>query len=338
MQEGLSEKRLQLIETMSAQSPKREDAEVIVRPLQENDLPEADRICRLAYGTFLEMPDPMTVFGDAEYVRTRWLAGPDAAFGAEVNDELVGSIFATSWGSFGFFGPLSVRPDIWDRGIAKRMLGKTMELFDKWGTKHIALLTFGNSGKHIALYQKFGFWPRFLTPIMSKAVEQKPQAVDWSRFSEVQERERVECLDACSNLTDTIYKGLDVRREIQAVGAQKLGETVLLSDRKKLVGLAVCHCGAGSEAGSGNCYVKFAAVRPSENVRMDFERLLDACEMLATERGMARLVAGMNVARHEAYRVMIERRFRLDFQGVVMQKPNEPAYNRPDVFVIDDLR
>ncbi|MGA8856435.1 MAG: hypothetical protein WB643_04625 [Candidatus Bathyarchaeia archaeon] len=71
---------------------------------------------------------------------------------------------------------------------------------------------------------------------------------------------------------------------------------------------------------------------------MHFERLLDACEMLATKMGMSRLVAGMNVARHEAYRVMIQHGFRIDFQGVAMHKPNEPGYDRPDVFVIDDLR
>lgn len=322
---------------MSAQSPKRAE-EVIVRPLRENDLPEADRVCRLAYGTFLELPDPLTVFGDAEYVRTRWMAAPDAAFGAEVKGELVGSIFATSWGSFGFFGPLSVRPDLWDKGVAKRLLERTMELFDKWGTKHIALLTFANSGKHIALYQKFGFWPRFLTPVMSKAVEQKPQAVVWSKFSDVQVKERAECLDACSSLTGAIYKGLDVRREIQAVDAQKLGETVMLWDRTELIGMAVCHCGAGSEAGSGNCYVKFGAVRPCENARINFGLLLDACEMLATEREMSRLIAGMNVARHEAYRVMIQRGFRIDLLGVAMKKPNEPGYNRSEIFVIDDLR
>lgn len=320
------------------QSPKQAKVEATIRPLREDDLAEADRVCRLAYGTYLDLTEPMTVFGDAEYVRTRWLADPKAAFGAEVNGELVGSNFATNWGSFGFFGPLTVRPDLWDKGIAKRLLERTMELFDSWGTKHTALLTFANSGKHIALYQKFGFWPRFLTPVMSKPVGQKAQTLEWSKYSEVQEKERAKCLDACSNLTSAIYEGLDVRREIQAAHVQKLGETVLLRDRTELVGMAVCHCGAGSEAGSGNCYVKFGAVRPGANVRRDFERLLDACEMHATKVGMSRLVAGMNVARHEAYRVMIQRGFRIDFQGVAMHKPNEPGYDRPDVFVIDDLR
>jgi GNAT superfamily N-acetyltransferase len=324
--------------TMPHQSPKRLKVEPIIRPLLENELTQADRVCRLAYGTYLDLAEPMTVFGDADYVRTRWLADPKAAFCAEVNGELVGSNFATSWGSFGFFGPLTVRPDLWDKGIGKRLLERTMELFESWGTEHMALLTFANSGKHIALYQKFGFWPRFLTPVMSKPVEQKMQAIEWSLYSEVPEKERAKCLDACSKLTSAIYKGLDVRREIHAADAQKLGETVLLWDRGTLVGVAVCQCGAGSEAGSGNCYVKFGAARPGVEVGTNFERLLDACEMLAVRMGMSRLVAGMNMARHEAYRVMIQRGFRIDFQGVAMHKPNEPGYDRPDVFVIDDLR
>lgn len=33
--------------------------EISIRPLQESDIPEADRIFRLAFGTFLNLPDPM---------------------------------------------------------------------------------------------------------------------------------------------------------------------------------------------------------------------------------------------------------------------------------------
>ena len=46
-------------------------ADVSVRPLREGDLSEADRIMRLAFGTFLGLPEPMTFMGDAGYVRTR---------------------------------------------------------------------------------------------------------------------------------------------------------------------------------------------------------------------------------------------------------------------------
>ena len=53
--------------------------------------------------------------GDAAYVRNRWLADPEAAFAAEAAGEIIGSNFATNWGSVGFFGPLTIRPDFWDR-------------------------------------------------------------------------------------------------------------------------------------------------------------------------------------------------------------------------------
>ena len=68
-----------------------------VRPLQENDLPPADRIFRQAFGTFLGLPDPTQFCASADYVRSRWLADPEAAFAAELNGEIVGSNFASNW-------------------------------------------------------------------------------------------------------------------------------------------------------------------------------------------------------------------------------------------------
>ena len=40
---------------------------VLVRPLREEDLPVADHIMRLAFGTFSGLPDPLTFMGDADY-------------------------------------------------------------------------------------------------------------------------------------------------------------------------------------------------------------------------------------------------------------------------------
>ncbi len=40
------------------------------------------------------------------------------------------------------------------------------------GTQHAGLFTFAHSQKHVGLYQRFGFWPRFLTALMSKTPEQ----------------------------------------------------------------------------------------------------------------------------------------------------------------------
>ncbi|HJP90994.1 MAG TPA: GNAT family N-acetyltransferase [Pyrinomonadaceae bacterium] len=321
-----------------SKTEERASLEITVRPLEESDLPAADKIMRLAFGTFIGLPDPMTFMGDANYVRTRWNADPSRAFAAEVNGELAGSNFATNWGSVGFFGPLTIRPDFWDRGVGKRLMEPVMQLFDKWGTKHAGLFTFPHSQKHVGLYQRFGFWPRFLTAMMAKPVEGTTRGTNWTRFSEVPANEHEAILGACREVTDATYEGLDVQHEIRAVAAQDLGDTVLLSDDNQLKGLAVCHVGPGTEAGSDVCYIKFAAVRPGQMAEQEFSRLLDACEELALSRGVSRLTGGVNTARHEAYQKMLARGFRTYMQGVVMSRPNEAGYNRTGVYLIDDWR
>lgn len=309
----------------------------MIRPLQDGDLDAADRVMRTAFGTFLGAPDPMGVFGDADYVRSRFAAAPGWAFAAERDGELVGSVFAARWGSFGFFGPLTVRHDLWDQGIASRLLEPVVELFDSWPVRQAALFTFAQSAKHVGLYQKFGFWPQHLTPVLERAVASVPGAQGLSTYSQIAAGEQDAMLSACRAVTDAVFDGLDLEHEICATDAQGLGDTVLLHDGLKLAGLAVCHCGAG-EARSGLCYVKFGAVRPGPDAAQLFERLIESCEQLAHERGLQRIVAGVNAARHDAYRRLLARGYRTLLQGVVMQRPNEPGYCRPEAYVIDDLR
>ena len=313
-------------------------SEIIVRPLREAELSTADTIMRLAFGTFIGLPDPMAFMGDASYIRNRWFANPAAAFAAEVDGEVIGSNFATNWGSVGFFGPLTIRPDFWDRGVGKRLMEPVMALFDQWQTKHAGLFTFPHSAKHVGLYQRFGFWPRFLTALMSRPVAAIRSAAQWTRFSAVPPAERDAVLRACREVTDAVYEGLDVAHEIDAVAAQNLGDTILSWDNNRLTGLAVCHVGPGTEAGSGKCYIKFAAVRPGPLAEQHFNNLIDACEEMASAQQVSRLAGGVNTARHEAYVQMLARGFQMDMQGVVMSRPNEAGYNRPGVYLIDDWR
>lgn len=84
--------------------------------------------------------------------------------------------------------------------------------------------------------------------------------------------------------------------------------------------------------------VKFGAVRSGTDPWQRFEQLLDLCKTLSAIQGMSRLVAGVNTSRHDAYRRMIARGFRTEITGVAMHKPNEPGYNRPDVYAVDDWR
>ncbi|HEY4128982.1 MAG TPA: GNAT family N-acetyltransferase [Gemmatimonadaceae bacterium] len=319
--------------------------DVTVRPMREDDLGVADHVMRVAFGTFLGMPDPTTFMGDANYVGTRWRADPEAAWVATADDNVVGSNFVSTWGSFGFFGPLTVRPDLWNQRVAQRLLEPVIDTFEARGVTHAGLYTFSHSQKHVALYQKFGFWPRHLIAMLSCAIPDAPPTADHGSladsltlFSGQPVAAQEDTLREARALTNTIYDGLDVSSEIRSVFAQHLGDTVLVRDEGGLVAFAVCHVGAGTEAGSGACYVKFAAAKPGSRAAPEFARLVRACEDFAARRGVARLVVGMNTAREFAYRHLLAHGFRIDRLGVAMERPSDGGYNRRDVHVIDDWR
>src|SRR5271170_6842769 len=247
----------------------------VVSKLDEKDLPDAARIVRLAFGTYLGAPDPETFWSDRDYVHGRRSAPHVASFAAKLDGKLVGSNFATQWGSVGFLGPLTVRPDLQERGIAQALLAKTMEQFESWGTPHVGLFTFSHSAKHVALYQRYGFYARFLTAIMSaKAVRQG--ATGWSRFSALGQAHREEALRPCRDATESIYPGPDLSDEIAATQALGLGDTVLVEGSGGIAAFAVCHYGPRSEAGADTCFIKFGAVRDGHSAEQDYLRLLDA--------------------------------------------------------------
>src|SRR5438093_3408578 len=310
-------------------------ADVTVRPLRESDLAEADRIMRLAFGTFLGLPDPGGFMGDADYIRTRWAAEPAAALAAEVGGRLVGTNFATRWGSVGFFGPLTVDPALWDQGVARALLNETMPLFDRWDVTHAGLFTFPQSPKHLGLYQGYGFQPRFLTPVLARPLSAGPAGgpggagPPGGRWGTVRDATDLGVITAaCARITDATYAGLDVTKEIEAVATQKLGDTVLaLDDAGGVDGFAVCHTGAGSEAGTGTCFVKFGAALPGPGAADRFARLLTACEAFAAEEGAHAVVAGVNSSRRGAHRALVDRGYRAQLVGVAMHKPDESAYH-----------
>jgi GNAT superfamily N-acetyltransferase len=299
-----------------------------IRTLPESDLAAADRIYRLAFGTYLGMPDPMAFSFGRNLVRPRWLADPECVLGAYFDGELVASNVLTRWGSFGFFGPLTVRPDLWDQGVASRLVQAAVERFDAWELPQTGLYTFAGSIKHVRLYQKYGYWPGHLTMILSCPITPPAVVPGFTLFSARPD------LFACLSLTSSIYGGLDLSREIQAVRDQGLGDTVLLGEGSRLEALAVCHVGPNTEAGHDLCYVKFAGARDLPS----FDRLLDAVLVFAASRRLTRLTCGVNTSRHAAYRRLLDRGFRTDIQGIAMQRPNLPGFNRPDALVLDDWR
>jgi len=303
--------------------------------LKTAELPEADRIFRVAFGTFLGVPDPLNFMGDRDLIASRFRAPHVKVLAARDASRLVGTNVLTRWGSFGYFGPLTVLPEYQDRGIAKRLLEATLATFDKWGLRHTGLFTFPASTKHVGLYQKFGYWPRYLTAVMTRTAQ--PSTAPPTLLSALPRTEREQAIKICARLTDKIDKGLDLSGEIRAVLMQRTGDVVLTYTRATLDAFAVCLNGPGSEGGTKVCYIKFGAARGGAGAPLRFDKLLDACDAFAFSRG-ATIEAGVNLARVDAFHRMRAYGYQVAMQGVAMQRPQAEGFNHPGAWIIDDWR
>jgi GNAT superfamily N-acetyltransferase len=314
--------------------------DALILPLEKEHLPEARRVFRLAFGTFLGLPDPMKFAPGVDFHGWRREMFPEGAWGAFEGDRLIGSVITSRWGSFGFFGPLTIDPEFWDKGIGQRLLEPTMDCLKAWDTRLDGLFTFSASPKHLTLYHRYGFHPGHLIAIMGKRIEPRSTETlqEYQAFSRLPEEMRTAMLASCRELTDAIYPGLDVTAEIQSVADHKLGETLLLGEGTDVEALAICHQGTGTEGGTAGTYVKFGAVRPGKEAGATFDRMMPACESYARMKGAPSLYLGMNTGRKEAYGALLRAGYRINALGVAMHRGANGHYHRESDFVIEDLR
>ena len=149
-------------------------------------------------------------------------------------------------------------------------------------------------------------------------------------------------LRECRRMAESVYGGLDLGGEILSIDRPSFGDTILLGQESAMIGFACCHQGRGSEAGSPQTVVKFAAVRSAANASSEFEKLMTACEVFAALRGTNRLVAGTNTGRTECFEAMLDMGFRSWMNSIAMLKTavgdGNDGYNVPGVFSVDDWR
>ena len=306
---------------------------VAVRPLEAGDIAPAEHVCRLAFGTFFGLADPVSFRGDGALVAPRFRADPTGALVAETADGIAGSGIVTNWGSVGLFGPLTVHPERWSAGIGRGLAGAMLEVLDSRGHDFVGLVTHQQSTRHVRLYESFGF--ELQRPVAVLRRETRPAAMP-ARARLLAAPEEA---DACREVAETVYPGLDHGREIAALLARGHGGTVLLAGAGGgLAGYAVCHHGAGSEGSSSLLLVKAAAVRPGARAARDFADLLAACEALAAMRGAEAIAAGTNTGRREAYRILRQRGYRSAMNATAMLRPAGEGYGVPGVYALDDWR
>lgn len=307
----------------------------LVRPMRESDVPEAEKIRREAFRSFLGIPDRM--MGEATLIPPRFRADPAAAWVADAGGVLLGSNVILRWGSVQVLGPITVRPQAWKKHVGKALMEAAMGETLTPSVTLMGLFTFAQSPRHVDFFRHYGFFPRFLTALMAAPVAAPVEPTAATRvLAAVDEVEGA--LAGCARLTDAVFPGLDVAVELRATAAQRIGAVVVTGEGAIPDGLAVVRWGPDSEAEAKDALIKFAAVAPGAGAAERFERLLTACHGVAARAGMQRLACGVNLAREEAHRLLLARGFRAFQQGVALHRPADPGYSRPGSFVLDDWR
>ena len=321
---------------------------VQIRRVRKGDLSKVRDVLEQTFGDFLERQlgsRPRQAFGGAQYVHHRWLMEPWGCFVAEEDgSKIVGAAIGVTWGSVGLIGPVAVLTNYQNQTIGQQLIRAVEEFFEENKTALQGLVTYPASPKHLALYHKFGYRPKGLTAIMSRALAgrtprgAKAPALGTRRFSTLEEAKKKAAVARFHRITNAICRGMDVAKEVEIVDGLALGDTLLLERGREVVGFAVYHTPGVSEAPTGALYVKYLALDPAHRKPEYLEQLVGALEDLAQEQGHARIILPVYLRYWTAYSTLVRCGYQIDFTMLRMQKGKQEDYEDPSHLVLDDWR
>lgn len=241
----------------------------------------------------------------------------DAGEGAMIWRDGVGGIEAFNIahvsGVEGWMGPLVVRPGLQDRGAGGEIVRAGIEWLKRQGVRVIGLETMPRTVENIGFYSRLGFLPGHLTISLTRPAA-RSRVVGASRLGN-HSGQREALVESCRELTNLCADGVDFSRELALTAELELGDTTLLERGGRLAGFAVWHA------------VPLAAGRTAEDLRVlklvaedtaALEALLDALRGEAAERRLDRVTVRAQGACHQAFAMMIDRGFRVQWTDLRM--------------------
>ncbi len=142
-------------------------------------------------------------------------------------------------GSEGWMGPLAVREDLQGGGHGKVIVRAAVEHLQEAGCRVIGLETMPRTMDNIGFYASLGFIPGRLTLTMT--LEAAPALRAPTLLSALGSAAGEEAIAECADLAGRVQPGYDYSRELRLTAERGLGDTILLRDRDRLVGFALCH-------------------------------------------------------------------------------------------------
>ena len=322
-----------------------------IRRVRKGDLSKVRDVIEQAFSDLFERQlgmRPRQVFGGAQYVHHRWLMEPWGCFVAEEGDgKIVGAAIAVMWGSLGLVGPVAVLPNYQNQDIGQQLVTACQGFFDENKAVLQGVATYPHSPKHLVFYQKFGYRPRGLVMITAKPLDRREivqatksakTAVGIRRYSTLEEAKKKATILKLRRITNAIYRGMDLGKEVEIVDGLALGDTLLLEKGRELIGFAIYHTPGVSEAPQGSLYVKFLAIDPRHRKTEHLHALLAAVEDIAHEGQLQRVVAPVYTFYWTAYQTLVERGYLIDFTMVRMKRGKQIEDEDPSDLVLDDWR
>ena len=325
---------------------------VQIRRVRKGDLSRVRDVFEQSFGDFLERQlgtRPRQAFNGAQYVHHRWLMEPWGCFVAEEDgSKLVGAALAATWGTLGLLGPVAVLTHYHNQSIAQQLIRAAEEFFEENKATLHGAMSYATSAKHLAIFHKFGYRPKSLLAVMSRALERpgtrgtlpRPPrgTLTVRRFSSLEETKKKAALQRFHRITNAVCKGMDLAKEVEIVDGLALGDTLLLERGADLAGFAIYHTPGVSEAPTGAGYVKFLAIDPKQRKTEHLEQLVGSIEDLAHEQGLSRVILPVYLRYWQAYSTLLKCGYQVDLTMVRMQKGKQEDYEDPADLVLDDWR
>jgi len=158
------------------------------------------------------------------------------------------------------------------------------------------------------------------------------------RYSTLEEARKKQVMLKIRRITNALWRGLDVAKEIEIVEGLTLGDTLLLEKGREVIGYAVCHLPPNSEAPHGSAYVKLLAIDSRHRKPEHLEALLAGVEELAAAGQLQRVVVPAYTYYWTAYQTLLERGYHVDFTMVRMKRGKQEDYEDASDLVLDDWR
>jgi GNAT superfamily N-acetyltransferase len=253
-------------------------------------------------------------------------AGDGAMLWLDEHDDIVAFNVAHRSGSEGWMGPLAVRLDRQGLGVGGIIVRAALDWLEQRNVSTIGLETMPRTLDNIGFYSRLGFDPAPLTVTMTGEASHHRVAGDWIALSRLDDSERADLMQRCTERIDRSLPGRDYRREMDLTQELRLGDTLVFERGGVVLGFVVWHG------------IALAANRPADEVRVlklfadsnvSFERVLVALEATAAARRLPRVAIRCQSGYAEAYRSLIARGYRVRWTDLRMTRVGFPEQCPP---------